>query len=348
MLVDLTPPPVSVARTTPGSTPPPRGPLSEALLGGLTGRHPLAAAPTDVPDEPLGVLVDDDLQLALYCIDELAYRGFDDVDPDLEVDPVVHAWRLALEGCVEHALRVLTHEEVRRWADDPFGLLSEAGADEGVSLSHELLASGDVERFREVLVHRSAYQLKEADPHSWAIPRTGGLAKAALVEIQMDEYGAGVPGRSHAELFAATLRAAGLDDRYGAHLHRLPGVTLATTNLISLLGRRRRLLPALLGHLALFETTSVGPMARWAELCDRAGFAPEARVFYDVHVQADAHHGPLARHRMIGGLLHERPDAASEVVFGAAAVGLVEGLFADHLRRSWTEGGSSLLSATGG
>jgi hypothetical protein len=78
-----------------------------------------------------------------------------------------------------------------------------------------------------------------------------GRPKSALVEIQLDEYGGGRPGLSHAELFAATLRAAGLDDTYGAYLDHVPGVTLATTNLISLFGSQRRLVPALVGHLAL-------------------------------------------------------------------------------------------------
>lgn len=46
-------------------------------------------------------------------------------------------------------------------------------------------------------MHRSAYQLKEADPHSFALPRVpAGRAKAAFVEIQADEYGGGVPGAS--------------------------------------------------------------------------------------------------------------------------------------------------------
>ena len=44
---------------------------------------------------------------------------------------------------------------------------------------------------REFAVHRSGYQLKEADPHSWAIPRLSGRAKSALIEIQYDEYGQG-------------------------------------------------------------------------------------------------------------------------------------------------------------
>ncbi len=332
-------------RAHPASTPCPRGPLTAGLLAGLRDPRRLPPPPSSVDLDPLALLVDDDVQLALYCINELAYRGFDDVEPDVEVHPTVHGWRLVLEDAFERALRDLTHDEVRRWRDDPVGQLDAVGTDDGYSLSQEVLEAGDLARFLEVLVHRSGYQLKEADPHSWAIPRLGGAAKAPLIEIQMDEYGSGEPGRSHAELFATTLRGAGLDDRYGAYLEHLPGVTLATTNLISLLGGRRRLVPALLGHLAMFENTSVGPMARWAAMCDRVGLPAEARAFYDVHVVADAHHGPLARDGLIGGLLAECPSAAPDVVFGAAAGGLVESLFADHLRLAWAAGGSSLRDA---
>ena len=42
---------------------------------------------------------------------------------------------------------------------------------------------------REFAVHRSAYQLKEADPHTWVIPRLRGRGEGRLVEIQPDEYG---------------------------------------------------------------------------------------------------------------------------------------------------------------
>jgi hypothetical protein len=65
----------------------------------------------------------------------------------------------------------------------------------------------------EFIVHRSAYQLKEADPHSWALPRLTGRPKAAMVEIQADEYGGGDAGRMHAALFAKPMDGLGLDSR---------------------------------------------------------------------------------------------------------------------------------------
>ena len=59
------------------------------------------------------------------------------------------------------------------------------------------------------LVHRSAYQLKEADPHSWALPRLSGAPKAALVEIQADEYGGGRPSASTRRCSPKTMSALG-------------------------------------------------------------------------------------------------------------------------------------------
>ena len=56
------------------------------------------------------------------------------------------------------------------------------------------------------MLHRSAYQLKEADPHSFALPRLWGPPKAAMVTIQADEYGGGRPERIHAQLFADAMR----------------------------------------------------------------------------------------------------------------------------------------------
>ena len=38
-------------------------------------------------------------------------------------------------------------------------------ADDGSSLSRFLQSRATVDQFREFVIHRSAYQLKEADPH---------------------------------------------------------------------------------------------------------------------------------------------------------------------------------------
>ncbi len=291
-------------------------------------------------------LQDDDFQLALYCCYELHYRGFASVSPEMEWDLEVLRFRQALEGDFEQALAAIAPFpiDIVASAVRPAIELEIAAAD-GPSLSEHLLQHGNREQFRQFLIHRSAYQRKEADPHSWAIPRYDGPSRAALVEIQADEYGNGVPGAAHADLFGTTMAAAGLDPTYGAYLDCLPAITLATTNLVSWFGLHRRLLPALLGHLALFEMTSVAAMTRYAEVVDQCGLGARARLFYDVHVEADAHHGPLAANTLVGEHLARRPGDAAAVLWGARTLMAVERRFTAHLIDAWEHCRSSLRRA---
>lgn len=214
--------------------------------------------------------------------------------------------------------------------------------DDGFSLSAWLQQHGTRFHAREIAIHRSGYQLKEADPHTWAIPRLSGRAKAAMVTIQSDEYGGGAAASMHSSLFADAMRALDLNPTYGAYLDRLPAVTLATTNLISMLGLHRRLRGALVGHLASFEMNSVGPMARYSAWLESLGVPPSGRRFYDVHVEADEEHQYVAVDELVGGLLEAEPDQASAVLFGARAVAFVERVFADHVVSAWRRDRSSL------
>ena len=193
-----------------------------------------------------------------------------------------------------------------------------------------------------MVIHRSIYQRKEADPHTWAIPRVRDRAKSALVQLQADEYGRGQPGRSHAELFATTMAVLELDPSPGAYIDQVPGVTLATDNLISFFGLHRRWRGALVGHLAAFEMTSVVPMSRYASAIRRIAVSEKGAEFYDVHVEADVAHAELAATDLLMGLTESDPDAARDILFGVAALLLVERHFANHLLDSWALGASSL------
>ena len=258
-----------------------------------------------------------------------------------EWEPSLLAFRAVLERSFEQRL----HEEVGEVlavGDVEAALAAVIAAHDGPSLSTFTEGRASLDQVRELAVHRSAYQLKEADPHSWAIPRLAGPAKAALVEIQFDEYGGGIEGRSHAELWAATMDSLGLDSHYGAYLDLVPGVTLATTNLISLLGLHRRLRGALVGHLAVFEMTSVVPMSRYAAALQRLGIGPAGQAFYDVHVAADAGHAVVASARLAGGLAASEPALASDIVFGAAALIATEDRFSRFVLDRWGAGRTSL------
>ena len=163
-----------------------------------------------------------------------------------------------------------------------------------------------------------------------------------MVEIQADEYGGGEADRIHAALFAPAMDALGLDSRYGAYVDHLPAVTLATVNLMSLLGLHRRLRGAIVGHLALFEMTSSIPNRRYANGLRRLGFNGDATEFYDEHVVADAVHENVAAVDLAGGLARQDPGLAADILWGAAALDALERRFATHLLDAWEAGDSSL------
>ena len=315
--------------------PEPRGPISSGLIEYLagTGLPPSAGAAAGTTDE--------DRQLALYVAYELHYRSFAGVDDRAEWDPVVLALRSALEGWFEEV--VLGAVEAPQCPPERVGdtLFRMAEDDDGPSLAAYLELAGDADQFREFMIHRSAYQLKEADPHTWAIPRLTGGPKSALVEIQADEYGSGNPARMHSQLFANAMDALGLDSRYGAYLDRIPGSTLATVNLISLFGLQRRLRGALVGHLATFEITSPGPNRRYGRALRRLGYG-EATAFYDEHVEADSMHENVAAYDLAQGLATAEPELARDILFGAAALLEFDARMARAVLGAWERGESSL------
>ncbi|MPZ73725.1 MAG: iron-containing redox enzyme family protein [Nitriliruptorales bacterium] len=322
------------------AVPPPRGPLTEFLFGWLS--RPVTTLPA-WPAAPVDLLTDEDAVLALYVCYELHYRGFDGVDENWEWEPSLLGLRRELEAVFLADVRDVAGPTLRT-GDVEAALRNLLAAGDGPSLSEYVATDSTIEQLMEFHVHRSAYQLKEADAHSWALPRLSGTAKAALVEIQADEYGQGVEKDMHSELFALCMRELGLDDTYGAYLDVIPAATLATVNLGSFFGLHRRWRGALVGHLAVFEMTSVEPMGRYSMALRRHGYGSWARLFYDTHVVADAHHQTLAARDLAGGLLRAEPELCDDVMFGAQALSALEGRLTRHLLDRWAAGRSSLLA----
>ena len=322
--------------------PSPRGSVSELLLKTLPDG--LGELPQVQPRPVRDPLADEDLQLALYLCYELHYRGLPGVDDRWEWEPSLLALRRELEEQFERALlNTVPFSGQAVPAEKMDVALSEIAEQEAPELSAYLQRRATLAQVREFLVHRSAYQLKEADPHSWAIPRLTGAPKAALIEIQNDEYGAGRPEWIHAELFARAMRALGLDSTYGAYLDLIPGVTLATVNQMSLFGLHRRWRAAIAGHLALFEMTSSVPNRRYATGIRRLGFDGDATLFFDEHVEADAVHEAIAAVDLAGGLVRQDPSLAAPILWGARTLAYLGDRWASHLMSCWGDGRGSLL-----
>ncbi|HET8601644.1 MAG TPA: iron-containing redox enzyme family protein [Segeticoccus sp.] len=321
--------------------PHPRGPLTEGVVRALRGDGDLPQAAAASTERP-GVLEDEDLQLALWMLFELHYRGFDDVPAESEWDVALLGFRAALEDRLEAELRALTKSTVAKalravestedFAEQLFVLIE--GAD-GPSVAGYLQREATKEQVVEFLRQRSIYHLKEADPYSLVFARLDGAPKTALAELQYDEYGAGRPERLHQTMFGDALEGCGLDRRYGAYVDEASAVTLATSNVASLFSLQRRLRGAAMGHLAAFEATSSAPCRKIARAIERVGLPEVVRTYFDEHVEADAVHEQVAVRHICGALVAQDPALAEDVLFGAAACLAVDALAGQRLLDSW-------------
>ncbi|MBK7722376.1 MAG: iron-containing redox enzyme family protein [Austwickia sp.] len=329
--------------------PSPRGPVSAALLGLLAG--PPTGTPSGGCDRSLALaeliegalahcadlLTDDDLQATLYCRYALHLHGLPGVDDRWEWHPALASATAMLETAFEDALRVATADTIQAaQAGDALSCLTAmARLNLGPSLSQYLARRATREQFVDFVRVRSVYQLKEADPHTWAIPRLRGRAKSALVEIQGDEYGNGIPARMHSTLFAQTMRSVGLDDTLGSQVDDVPAVVLAADNAAVMFGLHRRLRGAVVGHLAALEMTSALPMQRYARAATRLGLGTAGSAYFDEHVEADAVHEQVALHDLVAPLIAAEPDLVSDVLFGAATCLVLDAAVAAHLLSGW-------------
>jgi len=302
---------------------------------------------------PVGVadpLADDDLHLALYLCYELHYRGLAEVDERWEWEPSLLALRREWEGLYEDAL-LATIGEPRApatTADDMDLALREiVDGDEGPSLSDHLERRGTLEQVLEFVVHRSPTSSRRRI-------RTRGRSRGCTARrrrrssrSRATSTGAGARSACTQSSSPWRCRSSGLDRAYGAYVDRLPGVTLATVNLMSLLGLHRRWRGAIVGHLAAFEMTSSLPTAATPTRCAASASAAVRQGFFDEHVEADAVHENVAAVDLAGGLARQEPGVAGDVLWGARALLDVEARWARHLLDSWEAGASSLLSPLG-
>ncbi len=332
-----------------------RGPVSSSLFDLLRtpaedaeeGLRALLEEVKNSTAQTQDILTDEDLQLTLFTLYELHYSGLAGADERWEWNPGLLAARQQLESSFERALRAaveLPPLDAQSSDDVAEVLFKMAAADVGPSMSRFVAKQASMEQLREFLVHKSVYQLKEADPHTWAIPRLAGRPKAAMVEIQADEYGGGRPERMHSALFARTMRGLGLSDSYGGYVDAVPALTLAATNMMSMFGLNRRLRGAIVGHLAAYEMTSSQPNRLYGNGFRRHGFDQDVTWYFDEHVEADAVHEQIAGRDLAGGLFEAEPELLADIYFGAAAALALDVMSTTRTMNAWESGATSLLA----
>ena len=322
--------------------PAPRGPISDRVIAVL--RQGAGAARRPGPDLSSVLPVADplrheDFQLALWVLYELHYRGFDEVDERWEWHPDTLRARAGLEAALEDALRGATRELLSVVPDDDEDVVDQLrrliDAADGPDVPRFVQRQASREQFFELMVQRSIYTLKESDPTSFVLPRVDGAVKAALAELQYDEYGGGRPDRLHATLFARALEACGLVSDYGFYIDRATASTLAVNNTASFLCLHRRLRGAALGHLAAFEATSTLPCRKIASGIQRLGLGDAAWDYFDEHVEADAVHEEVALRSICSAAVAAEPGLRGDVLFGAAACLTVDTIAAEATLAAW-------------
>jgi hypothetical protein len=308
--------------------PQPRGSLSRTLLDVLVGSQPAVELAGAVPDDR------EDEQLALWLLYSLHHRAWPGVDDALEWDAGLLALRGRLETSLEERLRDRFAGEVPD-GDVGQALLDLVAAYDGPALSPHVQSHATVEQVLELLRHRSIYHLHEFDSTAWTVPRLPVRAKATLVEVGYDEYGAGDPARLHSHLFARGLASVGLDPAAGAYVDVAPVEILEQNNAMSLFGLHRRLRGAALGHFAAFEASSSAPSRRMVKGLQRLGLGEDLVAYYDEHVEADSVHDQLACRVLCVGLVEDEPDLREDVFWGAFTCLDLESRYAAAMLERW-------------
>lgn len=321
------------------SLPVPVGAISNrVILSLLDGTAPTLEEVAVAGDDPL----DHDLQLALFVLNELHYSGWIGVSDDLEWDVNLVTTRSVLSGEFERRLR----SAVGPVTDvDPLTEAERLLALDGPSVSAHLRDHGTVDQVSESMILRSPYQSKEADPHTFALPRFNGPTKRVFTEIQSGEYGVG-HRRSHAELFADALDGLGLDATPNAHIDRCTGPALAVSNLVTLGAMHRRLRGIVLGQLSLFEMDSVVPNQAMVDCVDRLDLDPTVRPFFHIHVMADTEHQEMVKASFLTEYPTLEPDQVANMVLGMRAQSLIDHATAAHCVPLWRQEVSALHETT--
>jgi Iron-containing redox enzyme len=316
--------------------PKPRGTLSQWTFDLLRASPPS----WEVCSAVLSVDADDeaDAAIALWALHELSYGGFEDADERAETNPVALTVRARLEENLEARVRARWTGETCAPEEVAEAVTDLVDADDGPSLAGHVHRRADRDQVLELFRQRSVYHLTEADPSTWVVPRLPVRAKAALVELQFDEYGNGDPNRLHAHLFARGMEAVGLRPERGAYVDDALPETLEMNNVVSMFGLQRRLRGAAMGHLAAFEATSSLPSRRMVQGLERLGLADAMADYYREHVEADAVHEHLAARAICGTLVEDEPELAGEVLFGAFTCLDQESRFATAMLASWGAG----------
>lgn len=309
------------ARPTP--LPRARGPVSGALLTLLTG--PPIHDPGIVMSNDLTDLwrtsdvpwweADDDVALALVCLDELDRRGLEGVPAGWEGHPLLATVRWRLSGPIGRGLDQLSQDSTLPASGSGCSIVRlvlamAAAAPEPVTTAP---AAGPEESVEEGAVITAVQRLRERDAHLSVLPAFAGTARELLQRASLP---AEPPGEDDAprEVIGHVLRAFGAPDRTGAHLSALPGAALWRHAVLRYLATRRSLRAATIGWLVAADALAATGRVVSGDTLRARGFDDETAKRWDRCVIGDLATLEAAEH-----VIDCEPGLAADLLLGARA-----------------------------
>ena len=332
--------------TRPCRSPLLRGPLSRLLVRRLTGGelHLPAALECATVAAPDGPLDDEDLQLALAICYELHYRGFDGVSEGgsgtRRCSGCAPGWSTGTWPPCATAGRPARAD---RRAGRPAAGRAHRRRRRPVAVRRSWPSRARVEQWREFLTQRSVYHLKEADPHTWAIPRLAGRPRRRWWRSRPTSTAAARPSGCTASCSPDRCATSAWTTRYGALVDRVPGGrrspsvnTDVAVRAAPPLARRRRRPPRRVRDDLLGAQP---PLRRGLRRLGLRRARPRGSSTSTSRPTPSTSRSPVTT--CPAAWPPTEPELAADVLFGAAAVIALEAAFARRLIDAWDAGRSS-------
>lgn len=300
-----------------------RGPVSGALLTLLTGapiHDPGIVMSSDLTDLWRTTDVpwweaDDDVALALVCLDELDRRGLAGVHAGWEGHPLLATVRSRLNRPIVLGLDRLEQDSTMPVSGSGCGtvrlvLAMVATAPDPVSAA---AVSGLDEQMEEAAAITALQRLRERDAHLALLPALAGTSRQLLQR-------AAVPSEPPCEddgpreAIGQVLRALGLPDRTGAHLSRMPGAALWRLAVLRYLTARPSLRAATIGWLVTADALAATGRGVTGDSLRAHGIDRETAQRWDHCVVGDLAVLEAAEH-----VIDCEPRLAADLILGARA-----------------------------
>ncbi len=318
----------------------PRGPLSLAVMTALTS-PPGSLGPVR-PSPDVDAVDDGDFHLALFLC--LAAQRPGSSYPGWEHDDDLRELRHRLQRTFVERIRDESRFASPIFAGDPAetvaALLDHSAASPVVA---HLSRFGSLDQLREYVVHRSVQRCADLAPETGVL--TSMRDHLAREGARPHVARRGALGPSPDMALAEAVAVLNLDPSLGAYVGRVPGITIASANLSTILDRCDRTSVAAVGVDAVSNRFREESWRKLPLTFGRFGISPPLRPPRgDGRVKGTADHAASAA--LTRSMRSLDQAQRRSLLFGVIAALYLERRFSRHVLKAWTSDRPSLVDWT--